>query len=273
MEKNADFSYPNKLYKYLAPGDYLKDTLRDGTLLLRYPNTFNDPFDCSPRANKPTKEEKIQYIEDLIRRLEPNLNRANYRRRIGEFNLALTPEKILAIIEDNIEKVRGYTTILCLTSNPMEILMWAHYAKEHCGICVEITFGDIKEIQYPIFPVKYVTERPGLGILDFNGSGAGLFNNIYCKKYDKWDYEDEWRFIQNPNYLDDILNTPPLKLIGRVKDGLLVSGFKISKIYLGKNISKDLFLEIKEISKERNIDLVRVDLCKDKYQLIEYPAN
>ncbi len=264
--------YPDKLYKYLSPGDYIEDTLRNGTFLLRRPNTFNDPFDCSPHSIYPNKKEKNTFAEGLIRRRFGDLNRKNFRLKKKEFMQNITLNQMGIIVKDNIEEVRKYSRILCLTQDPKEILMWAHYGKEHKGVCIEIDFSRERNDGrlFPIFDVKYVKNRPGLGILDLRGKSAEeIFESVYCKKYEGWNYEKEWRFIHNPNYAEEIINSPPLRVIGEHENGILVAGFSITKVFLGRYFDESKIEQIRQICDEKQIDLVRVDLEKDKYEMVE----
>lgn len=123
---------PEKIYKYYSLGDTpdkneLKMlTVLDNKIWASTYSCFNDPFEC-------------QYMflrkEDLI-----------------EMGL---PEESHKVWNDMMENLRGRITTICFTQNPNNMPMWAHYANEHHGFCVEYKIQNTQNL----YPVIYANNR------------------------------------------------------------------------------------------------------------------
>lgn len=95
--------------------------------------------------------------------------------------------------------------ILCLSSEPDNNLLWAHYGNNHSGICIgfEMEFdpaGDVEleSIHLPL-DVEYSDERPVIDPSSFfvreNKSVFTMFKLFFCQKSSEWSYEKEIRMV------------------------------------------------------------------------------
>lgn len=91
---------------------------------------------------------------------------------------------------DAIAKTYGIVSFSTGWNNP---LLWAHYGDKHKGICLGFDVDDshIKEVSY--FSDKLIVA------VDMGNQYGGLTENtiekLMCRKYIKWDYENEVRII------------------------------------------------------------------------------
>ena len=93
----------------------------------------------------------------------------------------------------NFFKRRG---VACFTESKNNMLMWAHYADNGKGICLEF------DTEYEPFTlmrkVNYVDSIPEINSLsaliedDFD-----QFIDLYCTKSSHWEYEKEWRSLHD----------------------------------------------------------------------------
>ena len=123
---------PERIYKYFPLSD---DTAKNCKKIISVENGeiwaskytgFNDPFEC-------------QYMflgeEDLI---EMGLPEESHKTWNG-------------IMQD----LRDRITTICFTQNPNNMPMWAHYANEHHGFCVEYKVEKTQNL----YPVIYANKR------------------------------------------------------------------------------------------------------------------
>lgn len=191
------------LYKYCSTSTETQlsrtlDTL-SGRAYFPTPSKFNDPFELSAKVNISTSP----LLDQLSTREKEEVQRI-FRLR--------TPEAVS-------EEWRGKIGILCLTEDPLNILMWSHYAHNHTGICIGFDtesspFNSAKQ-------VTYNGERPQA---EFNSDPESLINRVLLTKSQHWKYEREWRvlkrtieadelsfyyetFKNNPERLDEIAET------------------------------------------------------------------
>ena len=99
-----------------------------------------------------------------------------------------------------------------LSATSRDVRMWSHYADGHNGVAIEIDCSglDVHEVRY----------RPGLlkVIRDMHLSEPKP-ELILTGKTKQWDYEEEYRFIQESEFVD--------------------VGGRIQRILLGINVSED----------------------------------
>lgn len=198
---NSETEY---FYKYMPfdPDGSLR-VITDGTMKFSSPDEFNDPFDCLPDKD----------VDSYVRRFEkdPELKR-QVRERMG-----LSPgdwianrKKLVARLRNEFAQgthddlIRDRLGICCLTRNPVNLLMWAHYGYSHKGFVVEFSvpvhFEPHEIRQDPFFdvrvlaslPVKYTEDKPMVSALD--STDDNIEKEFYVKSK-AWEYEKEYRVL------------------------------------------------------------------------------
>ena len=152
--------------------------------------------------------------------------------------------------------------VACFCEEPTNILMWSHYANKHTGFCVEYDFKALFEkfdFDQSFCPVVYSKKR--VSVVAPNKIKKNFYkgydsNIIYCMdsvftKSNIWSYEKEWRKV--------VMNQ---KDIDEFNDCL-----KISKVYLGANISSSNKKKILDICNEKGITVDRFVLDDSYYKL------
>ena len=242
---------PHKIYKYYQLSD---DNKRNELRLTSVKNNkiwastcfeFNDPFEC-------------QYLylneDDLLQMGIPN------------------PENAKKIWDSIMGQIRQRITTICFTQNPNDMPMWAHYANEHKGFCVEYEVKNYKNL-YPVFysenRMKAQTLFIDLIYSFFNKEAKGenlstLFKYIILTsafKDKSWESEHEIRAIFM-NSLNDMTPT------GKLFDCKTI-GIHPTKIYIGAKCRSDHIEELVEIANELNITYEKCMLsCDENYRVI-----
>jgi hypothetical protein len=77
-----------------------------------------------------------------------------------------------------------------LSSDPVCVQMWAHYAAEHSGVCIEYRRADSALLSSrQCQPMSYRYAVPVVNTLDDS------IHHIFWSKSDAWEYEREWRLM------------------------------------------------------------------------------
>lgn len=171
---------------------HLVSLLRDGSIKLSRPDTFNDPWDCRVKVRMPKDEDEIQrqieYFKILHRRIYKNISE-EIRLQLAD-ELLNSPEKFKnALCSLNISVTAALSKqyrVLCLSEKSDCVLMWGHYGDAQKGICIE--FYAKKFPIHTAIKVKYFNEWPEYDYLS---------NSILplIAKSEHWSYEKEWRLI------------------------------------------------------------------------------
>lgn len=168
---------------------------------------------------------------------------------------------------DTNKYLAGSFRVSCFTTSPYSMRMWAHYANNHKGFCIEYTappFNDqTKDIYSTLFPAIYSDHRTS--VLDQCVSHLSMPRitdeilwDIYkyglLSKSLVWKEQNEWRLISCDNLLsgDEHYNC---------------RFFPISKVYLGNKMKPDDRKTVIEICNSKQIPYVGVTVHNDRYQM------
>lgn len=221
-----------RFFKYLSPEAALA-SMENGTMKWASPRLFNDPFDFPVAMDFTfTGQEIAEALTDELVRMaygpdepigDPNnefiraslLNRKllngpsaeEFRAFMSEANA----ESVQRFEEGQIQRrrflseFRNQFAVFCVSAKRDDLLMWAHYSKDHTG-CV-FQFRCLPELDRPLCAaqkVNYVENYPLLGSLDeyvkhLTGQSEIDYDNLFeifaFTKSLRWSYEDEWRCV------------------------------------------------------------------------------
>ena len=259
--------------------NYSLEALHNNTIHLSPPSVFNDPFDGTLKISFNT------YLKRLIK---------DFKNEFGlEVPQTLSDEKIIEYIYERIET--GQTLdefvsqihqwhreeknklqnmgVCCFTDPEMRTsnLMWAHYANNHQGFCIEYQLPEHpinmdvdwlsgldpwkRSFLTHIFPVAYSEKRMDFSQkwpdMDSIIKNSGDYSDVFpyyqyglITKGIEWSYEREWRFIYPP-VIEATKEKYPLT--SRLKSGGNLEFFPIKNVYLGYRMSQEAKNAIFEI--------------------------
>ncbi len=171
---------------------------------------------------------------------------------------------------DYLSELQETKEVLCLTTDPFNLLMWSHYGDGHRGYCIEFQpiFHILNDKE---FPIEYIKKRPNITQIfkDFYDSKERLIQGhneeaifsyklspMFYYKNECWAYEKEHRIISYSK--ND-------KSEGSLHD-LMDLGLKITRIICGLNCSKENIKIIKNACEKIN----RKNYREAKNKLTEY---
>lgn len=172
-------------YAYRSVNEYMMDSFKNEQLSMSSPTTFNDPFDC------PILELLNQYGDELSK-----LMREAYQDCL-KITCFVKNLKLERVVNEDGNLVREPKH----DNDPDEYLselMWAHYAKNHTGICIkyhfksDITkFADKSKGQIAYFrDIRYTSDLYGYAEAD-----SINMRDAFFVKSTAWEYENELRLL------------------------------------------------------------------------------
>ena len=177
------------------------------------------------------------------------------------------------IIEDNRKKA----WIGCFSKRNDSILMWAHYANQHKGVCLEYNIDNpnFHDVIYedtlptydlmttiPVSLAEEMLEKPCL-----TKEMANELIKPFCVKSKDWSYENEVRCIYNSDRLEDGVYINPF--LGR----LVLPAGNPTAIYLGCMCEMSEMLELLlAMAENRGISVYKMKKSDEKF-LIEKNEN
>lgn len=233
IRKHVKPHIPDNLYKYGSfDSQYWKDIIYKAQIYLAPAKSFNDPFDCRANFDYKKAVSTGKFRDELI-------------KKFGKRDVETLPE---LMVEKIIEGMREDVFVSCFSEVWDSILMWAHYANNYNGYCIEYDMSKVRDyIIYNLYPVIY--EKNYIDITNYLinlNNNVGLICNTV--KAEEWNYEKEWRIIEY------------------VKRSFYLRK-AVKAIYLGKNCSKDICKEILQWASDNKREVYFVQASNTQYKL------
>jgi Protein of unknown function (DUF2971) len=183
------------LYNYQRfCADRLERILSTNSIHLSDTKNFNDPWDCRPyfdleKLDDPAfRERQIQFLANS----DKTISAAERESRVTKLrNDRAFLEHCIGQVSSGIgDQIQQRYRVYCLTTKPANTLMWAHYANNHAGVCLE--FRCDHAVLSGALQVVYCDKYPALDLADTNQDTTLL---PLLVKAQAWAYEDEYRIV------------------------------------------------------------------------------
>jgi len=200
-----------RLFKYFHPDRV--DVLKNRMICFSSPQHLNDPFELKPpcriyasddavRAEAMEKfpahyQDALDKLPAFIRPLISEESKQALQQKILEESAGLTANLMQQMLPGIYRFFEESVGVLCLTEQPDDLLMWAHYAAAHEGFVIEFdpssSFFNQRRSDHDEFRhlrrIIYAEERRHLVM------GADKDISALLTKSSHWAYEKEWRMM------------------------------------------------------------------------------
>jgi len=210
-------SIPDRLYKYghIENDDRVRFTrgvLENNELYCAPPSGLNDPFDSvmtciadgSKTVCKRLFREWLQRNPDKSRRKHLDFEKEFFRQ--SGWRQFLAQE-----LEGEIRAKRQEFGVFCMTREKKNIPMWAHYAANHKGFCLE--FQTTNSFFSRARKVCYERQLSTVNVLSPWDTLIRHATAALLTKSKDWEKEEEWRII-DLNHGVGIQQCPPKSITG-----------------------------------------------------------
>jgi len=253
------------LYKYGKFDKHTEKLFTHNEIYFSSPDEFNDPFDSRPRyICEGNKQEKTSYLFELYGKKYPRRSKeeilADVKREIitkGKEGIVLKEALETSRDRDRIRKMLG---ICCFSEKRDNILMWAHYAKQHTGFCLEFDIdNDFFRPFTRAIKVEYDAILPEINVMQLSNYPREELGIKFLKKADDWEYEQEWRIVETKKG-PGIQNFPEDALSGVILGCRITQENKEDLLrWCRKRKHLPTFYEAREKQKEFGLDIVKID--------------
>lgn len=258
---------PSELFKYTKVRN-AKDLLYDNIMYLPQLSELNDPFEGSLLCDEGKVGDFYANckIDEFMGYIEEELNGEDYDenhfKNLGKLLLRFQSH-------DKLSEIRNILTdevyVICLSGRKDITSLWAHYADNHRGICIEYDLVNTKTKLFKnlCFPIEYLDDYDLTKDIKYSFNKNSFDYNLKIKplllKAKDWSYEEEWRII-----FDD-------SIISEYKENFYpyepyIKFLKPQKVYMGVDISEKDEKLIKNICKIKEIPLFKAIKNKEEYK-------
>lgn len=227
------------------------------------PIDFNDPFDCHFTT-------EIDFT---------GFNKKNaelvFKQKIPAKVWFESKEKLKAKLRsgmlcDFTQKFRGELAVTCFNTNPLNMLMWSHYAYNHTGFLLEFRVPKSIEINNRPLPVSYSNDYPVIQLhwnigefVNKEENQVELGDKMALIKAKCWSYENEFRLLH-----DGFERKEGQLILKKYDPEMLCS------VITGAKITDDSFEKLSEAVKQfntkhgSNIKIFNAQLAEKEFKII-----
>lgn len=233
------------IYKYFDLETGLK-AIDNLNIAFSRPDRFNDPFDCSVELLKIESASTRAHMSGAFTRILKNnyLERYRLKRQLDR----ATDQRLEAIAKRGLNSEYTHRGVTSFSTSFNEILMWAHYCKNHNGICIGYSNQEIysflrsriNEICY--LPIDYVGSLSKKNLYPVNDQ-AILY--MLKTKSDIWKYEKEVR-ITGTNFIFNEYLLNFIKLEPHI----------LTHLYIGVNVDPGIAGKLLELARTCNPNII-----------------
>lgn len=253
-------SAPASLYKYYRGTERDLDNIKSNKMWYSAPCKYNDVFDCEIAVDETA-------IFECALQLAPEGTKIRTGSPMWK-QLRQTMRQEIKSFRSTFEAMRSEMGVVCLSESDDSLLMWAHYANNHRGICVEYDLMEInKQLNFTPVPIIYSNEMVCFNALNPDTVGddsVALFLRSITSKSEEWSYEHEWRIIRDEAACGDRWDAE--------KKGALLDMIRPTSITLGCAAEEELEKSVREFCEENKISLYKMQKDKSQYKLNKVPV-
>ena len=243
------------MYKYYPDTQLHLNSIKNNKMWYSAPCNFNDVFDCDISIdNNKVFDEALKLLLD---------ERSILSGSSVWKNLKIIMNQKLKVMQTYFDSLKYTTGVSCFSELDDSLLMWAHYANNHCGMCVEYDLLEISKIlRFTAVPIIYSEEKPCFNFFDpknIEKDSMKLFIQSLTSKSPECSYEKEWRIIRDQGACGEKWDTN--------KKGALLEMIRPSSIILGCAAKLEFEQEVKEYCSNNKINLYKMEKDPIEYRL------
>lgn len=248
---------PISLYKYYSDKPRNLEAVKNNKMWYSAPCDFNDVFDCDLAIN--SKEILNGVLQMVPDKRGIRVGSQMWKQLNGSVN------QQIKTFQADFEGLRTKMGIACLSEADNSLLMWAHYANNHRGMCVEYELLEFNSrLGFSPVPIIYSDERVSIHTFEtLEQDIQGKFIESLTSKSADWSYEREWRIIREDSACGDKWDVE--------KKGALLDAIRPKSVTLGCMATSEFEKEVRKYCEVSRINLFKMQKNPDRYSLEKVP--
>lgn len=262
---------PPRFYRYRGLNDYTWESLKNGTIYMSDPGQLNDILDArflvQPRKLTEAEEQTLRGKMAAGTGLVMLLTKSPETDEFGIFpqdsdKFSLSDGGFFPGIKRQFEAPALSCGICCFSEVPDSAPMWAHYADNHRGICIEYEadeelFDRLADRSLSLYQISYKKNNRVIDPMDFVEFSDMLLTGFITEvKGPEWSYEREWRLVSPQSSIS------------------IKAPFRVSKVIFGNRADHDTIGKtISSIGWEKDVNYYACLATKSSHSIEFIPAE
>lgn len=246
------------------------NTIEKDQLWISSPSKFNDLDDCKLRGLYSSVDDANNY-QRILKALDSLYNESNryplsdrFYQSIKDFIQAAVTDKTnfeirlkSALRESGSTAsirnlIRKNVLVSCFfEGDTQNSLMWAHYANNHKGFCIEYELEESDPEIFDFNRVNYVSSLPEIYATELLFNPYETVARIIYSKSIEWSYEKEWRYVElYAEHEADFVEGKNIRLPDNLKPTRIITGSRIN------NNEKNLIEKLRAVAQKLELEVV-----------------
>ncbi|GEC73505.1 hypothetical protein SAMN05443543_104130 [Flavobacterium flevense] len=178
------------IFRYRPDNNFTLDEISNSYIYFPNSEKLNDPFDAnSEMLDIVYTPSEFQMLFETVFENMP-LEARQYFKKTFENK----PEELFAFVNNSKQEFIGKFGIACFTISELNLLLWASYANNHKGLCIQYNIEYDKEYFSGIRQVEYFKNFEKIKY--HPASNPDGFQDVLFKKFHLWSNEFELRLLK-----------------------------------------------------------------------------
>jgi hypothetical protein len=182
---------PPYFFRYRTDSKYTLDEIENNYIYFSTHEKLNDPFDSNYNLiNLSENPNDIESLFNYIIKFSPRNDIANFLQELYRKNQNDFRKFILEFLKPFFQKFG----IACFSTYQANLVLWATYANNHQGICIQYSLDYDREFFKHLTPIEYVESLEKINYMPQNEFEAQ--KKLFFKKAEVWKHESELRLVK-----------------------------------------------------------------------------
>ena len=177
------------VYRFRGNSERTISELEDGYVYFANRNELNDPYDSNPEMVRITENQmELKQFYDFMADTFPNdIAKMDFLKNY-------TPSALRELMAEKIGYYILHFGIVCFSMHLKNFPLWANYADNHSGLCLQFNIKKDERLFSDLRPIKYIAE-PNQIIFNPHPNWDTL-KRLFFEKTSDWSYEKEIRLLK-----------------------------------------------------------------------------
>ena len=189
MNWEINLAGPPYIFRFRQNSDRTIDEIANNYIFFPDRDSLNDPFDSSPDLVYLTKNPEATM--KLYRLVAKGITNKEVK---GHFDSEYDLDKLQEFAHGKIKEFILEFGVACFSMYFMNMPLWANYANDHQGVCLQFDSDIDKDFFSVLGPVVYVEDLTKLEFSPITDDSD--MGKIFYRKAKSWEYEKEVRLVK-----------------------------------------------------------------------------
>jgi len=192
MKIEFENNKPPYVFRYRQNNENTLLEIENSNIFFPNKEKLNDPFDANHQMLNIERDdiEFENFFKVLLEQFKDPKAKDYFKRTFEN-----KPDDLYAYVNNSIKDFCSSFGIACFTISPVNIMLWATYANNHQGLCIQYNTDLDEKFFKTMRPMEYIDKFQKIDYLP--ATEPGKYLDLFYKKLELWRNEYELRLLKD----------------------------------------------------------------------------